>query len=132
METGDLFAYLAEVEMAFVSSPIVARYEIVRCWVNTDDGYIRILVSLVNGDFLEASEYFVLGESRIVTVDYRYQWMDGEKKVLRRRWDSTTDHPELGNFPHHVHIGSEENIVSGYPMSLIDLLKTLEDEIALP
>ena len=69
MPVGDIAAYLAQVELALVSSPIVAKYDIVRSWANTDDGYMRIRITLINSDFVEAAEYFVLQEGRIVTVD---------------------------------------------------------------
>lgn len=91
--------YLGDIELALVSSPAVVEYHVLRSWTNTDDGYLRIRATLVNGDFLETAEYFVLDEEKIKTVDYRYQWMDAKKNTLRRRWDSTPDHPDLQNFP---------------------------------
>ncbi len=127
---SDISAYLTEVELALLSSPVVTEYRVVRSWANTDDGYIRIRVTLTNSDFLEAAEYFVLQGGQIVTVDYRYQWMTGDRKVLRRRWDSTPDHPDLENFPYHIHMGNEEAVIPGHPLSLLDLLKTLESEIS--
>jgi len=39
------------------------------------------------------------------------------------------DHPDLENFPHHVHISSERDLVPGYPLSLVDLLKVIESEL---
>ncbi len=125
----DIATYLIEVETALVSSPIIAEYQIVRSWFNTDDGYIRFRSTLNNGDFLEAASYFVLDKDQIVTVDYRYQWMDSHKQTLRRRWDSTPDHPELENFPYHIHIGNEVTVISGDPMSLLELLNVLENEL---
>jgi len=56
--------------------------------------------------------------------------MDSERKILRRRWDSTPHFPELENFPHHIHIDDDETVTPGWSMSLIDLLEILEDEIA--
>jgi hypothetical protein len=127
---SDLAAYLAEIELALVSSPVIAEYQVLRAWANTDDGYIRLRAQLSNGDFLEAAEYFILEGDQIATVDYRHQWMDGEKQTLRRRWDTTPDHPELENFPHHVHTGREADVAAGHSMSLIDLVRFLEAEIA--
>lgn len=127
---SDVAAYLSDVELALVSSPIVARYDVVRSWANSDDGYIRVRATLTNGDFLEAAEYFALHDDQIVTIDYRHQWMDGGKQVLRRRWDNTPHRPELESFPHHVHIGSEDAVEPGYSMSLIELLSVLENELS--
>lgn len=127
---SDIAAYLTEVELALVSSPAIAEYHIVRSWANTDDGYIRIRATLTNDDFLEAAEYFALDKDQIVTIDYHHQWMDGAKKVLRRRWDNTPHHPELETFPHHIHLGDEATVVPGHPTSLIEFLSVLEDELA--
>ena len=126
---NELSAYLADIELALVRSPIVAAYHIVRAEVTTDAGYIRIRATLINGDFLEAAEYFILENGAILTDDYRYQWMDAGKTALRKRWDGTPDHPELPNFPHHVHLGDETTVTPGQVLNLIDLLDTLEREL---
>ena len=126
----DISSYVANIELALVSSAIIAEYHIVRSWANTDDGYIRLRATLTNQDFLEAAEYFTLQEDRIVTVDYHFQWMDSERKTLRRRWDSTPHFPKLENFPHHIHTGAHETVIPGSSISLIDLLQILEDKIA--
>jgi hypothetical protein len=125
----DPATYLAEIEMALVASPIVAEYRLVRSWANTDDGYIRVRATLSNGDFLEAAEYFVIQEEQIVVVDYRHQWMDATRTVLRRRWDNTPHHPELDSFPHHCHVGDESHVVPGEPVGLIQVLALIEAEI---
>lgn len=126
---SDPTSYLTEAELALVSSPIVVECQISRSWANTDDGYIRARVTLTNGDFLEASEYFVIQGGRIETADYHHQWMDSSKQTLRRRWDSTPHYPELQNFPHHIHL-DETTVVPGQPMSLVSVLKVLESELA--
>jgi hypothetical protein len=128
----DMADYVAQVELAWLSSPIVAEYQIVRFWANTDDGYMRIRATLVNGDFLEAAEYFVLDRGQVVTTDYRHQWMASDKQTLRRRWDSTPHHPELASFPHHEHVHSEETVASGRPVSLTELLDKLSQLLSKP
>lgn len=76
--------------------------------------------------------YLVLERGQIVTTDYRHRWMDSDKKELRKRWDNTPDHPELDNFPHHIHIGDEASVVPSHPMSLNELLRILESELSQP
>ena len=125
----DLSAYLTDIELALIRSPLVATYQIVRSEINTDAGYIRLRATLVNGDFLEAAEYFILEHDAIVTDDYRYQWMDAGKTALHKRWDCTPDHPELPNFPHHVHVDDEHTVTAGQVLRLIDLLDMLEREL---
>jgi len=127
---SDPAVYLAEIELALLASPIVAEYLVVRSWANTDDGYLRVRIRLTSGDFLEATEYFVLQDAQIVTVDYRHQWMDGSRQTLYRRWDSTRDHPELAGFPYHVHIGDEKTVTPGQPMGIFEVLRVIEAEIS--
>jgi len=126
---SDVAAYLAEVELALVSTPLFHEYTITRMWLHTDEGYIRVRAALINGDFLEAAEYFVLSDNRVVTEDYRHQWMAGDKNTLYRRWDSTPDHPHLPDFPYHVHVGNEANVQPDRPRSLLEILEWLEGQL---
>lgn len=45
------------------------------------------------------------------------------------RYDNAPHHQELNlpNYPHHKHIGSEENIISSNAPSLADVLKEIEE-----
>lgn len=123
-------AYLAEIELALIASQSIAHYEVVRAWTNTDDGYIRVRATLANGDFLEATEYYVLEQERVQIVDYRHQWMDGSRTILRRRWDCTPHHPELEDFPYHVHVASEDHVIAGQKLGVIDLVQRLDQELS--
>lgn len=122
--------HLAAIQLSLIASSILAEYSVVRSWADANDGYIRIRATLVNGDFLEAAEYFVQDQSGFETADYRHQWMDPTKTKLRRRWDCTPDHPQLPNFPHHVHIEREDKVQESKPIGLIDLLQLLEKLLA--
>lgn len=124
-------AYLADIELALIASQSIAHYEVVRAWTNTDDGYIRVRATLANGDFLETTEYFVMEQERVEIVDYRHQWMDASRTILRRRYDCTPHHPEVEGFPHHVHMGSEDHVVAGRKLGVIDLLQLLDQELSL-
>lgn len=96
--------YLAAIHLALVESPIVANYSVVHQRITSQSGYLRVRVDLINGDFLEAAEFFRLSPAGIETVDYRHQWMDHARAVLRKRWDSTPHYPDLDNAPHHYHV----------------------------
>ena len=91
--------YVLQLKAKLVISPMVASFTVVEEKVWPDRGYIRIRMALSNGDFLEAAEYFVLEGEECVTRRYRYQWMDGERRELRKRWDNVEHHPDLSNFP---------------------------------
>ncbi len=118
--------YLSAIEQTLVESPLVTEFSIVRQWAHSDDGYIRIRATLSNGDFLEAAEYFVRQDEDFFPSDYRHHWTDASKQQLHRRWDNTPDHPELPNFPHHCHVGSETNVVPSEPTSLLKALNLIQ------
>jgi len=124
---SEIDAYIAAVELAFISSPVVAEYRVLRAWANTDDGYVRVRATMSNGDFLEAAEYFILQGNRLITADYRYQWMDADQRELHCRWDCAPDHPELEGFPHHVHVGNEVHVTPSRMMNMLDLLRAMEE-----
>jgi len=121
--------YLAAIHLALVESPIVASYTIVRQRVTSQSAHLRVRIDLTNGDFLEAAEFFRLTPDGIQVVDYRHQWMDGERTILRKRWDSTPHHPDLENAPHHCHDGNENAVVPSQPMSIQDVLAVITREI---
>ena len=92
-------------------------------------------ITLHNGDFLEAAEFFRLTPDGIQVVDYRHQWMDGSRTHLRMRWDSTPHHPELDNAPsdwhrpHHCHEGCETKVFPSYALSIQDVLDVIAREL---
>lgn len=121
--------YLTSIHLTLVENPLVARYDIVRQRVTSQSGYLRVRVTLTNGDFLEASEFFRLTATGIQVVDYRHQWMHEDRTQLRARWDSANHHPELENAPHHCHDGDESNVIPGEPLSIQEVLQIIADRI---
>ena len=126
---NDIAAYLEAIKLKLVTSRVIADCQVVKERITATDGYLRIRATLHNGDFLEAAEYFERMPEGVRTVDYRYQWLDSTKKELRCRWDSTPDHPELPNFPYHVHRGSEETVIAGQALSICQVLDLIADAL---
>ncbi len=123
--------YVLHLKTQLSLSPIVVSFTIVEEKVWPDRGYIRIRMTLSNGDFLEVAEYFVIQDGKCVTHRYRYQWMDGQRRELRKRWDNVEHYPDLPNFPHHVHVGGEKNVEPGERLSIIQLLDMLAGGIPM-
>ena len=121
--------YLDAIHLELVENPLVASYAIVRQRLTSQSGHLRVRILLTNDDFVEASEFFRLTPNGVQVVDYRHQWMDGERVILRKRWDSTPHYPDLENAPHHCHEGGEENVVPGQPMSIRDVLIAIAREM---
>ncbi|MEB3882020.1 DUF6516 family protein [Lyngbya sp. CCY1209] len=76
------------------------------------------------------AESFTLQNNQILTLDYRYQWMDHSKQVLRKRWDSVKHFPDLPNFPHPVHMGSEINVEPGQSRNILEFIDFMESELS--
>ena len=124
--------YLIEIKVKLSVSSFIRSIEIIdERTVLSDRGYFRAQLTLVNGDFLEVSEYFVLEEGRYVPKRYRYQWIDGAKRHLKKRWDNAEHFPSLSGLPDHVHIGGEENVVPSNPIRIIDIIDIIEHELSL-
>ena len=122
---------LLESEYAvLLSHPVVRSVEVVRYSVNRLDGYLRVRCRLTNGDYLEIALHVNVSKQGVATDDYRYQWMDSDQKLLRRRWDNTPHFPGLSGFPHHCHVGAEGIVEPNLPMNLTHLLDHITDLIA--
>ena len=121
--------HISEIKARLATSAIVATVDIVAERITEYRGYFRARMSLMNGDFLEVSEYFIIQAGQPSTVEYRYQWMDGAQQKLVKRWDNAEHYPDAPNFPHHIHVGDEKQVVSGRLLGIIALLDIIEQDI---
>lgn len=76
--------YLASVKAWLATSDRVSEFRIVEEWQQSFEGYIRVRMTLTNGDFLEGAEYFVVSQGKHITKRYSYQWMLGQCAALPR------------------------------------------------
>ena len=125
----DAKAHLTETHARLSTSPVVGTVTVLEERVGYNYGYLRARLTLFNQDFLEVAEYFVVDAGRVQVQRYRYQWMDPVQQVLKKRWDNTKHFPDLPNFPHHVHVGSETEVVCGQVLSIIELIDLLEEQL---
>lgn len=125
-----LKSYLETLMNAIATSKIIQSSKVVESWVLGSRGYLRVRVTLINGDFLELAESFGLKAGQCVTLGYRYQWMDENKRQLRKRWDDVRHFPDLPNFPHHVHVDAEDNVFPGEQRNVVMILQLIEQELA--
>ncbi len=125
----DLEQYISAVKAKLADSPIIVTVEIVDERILLNRGYFRAQFTLTNSDFVEIAESFTFQDNQLITLDYRYQWMDASKQVLRKRWDSVKHFPDLPNFPHHVHIDSESNVEPGLSRNILELIGFMEFEL---
>jgi len=121
--------YLDNIKTKILISPAVKSLAIITERVLADRDYFCARLTLANDDFLEVSEYFVVVSEKCSTIEYRYQWMDGSRQRLIKRWDNAEHFPKLPNFPHHIHVGSETEVIPGICLSIMALIDLLESEI---
>lgn len=125
----NLEQYISDIKGKLSGSPIITITEIIDERILLNRGYFRARLTLINTDFLEIAESFTLQDNQILTLDYRYQWMNASKQVLRKRWDSVKHFPDLPNFPHHIHIGSETNVEPGQSRNILEFIDFMESEL---
>jgi hypothetical protein len=126
----NLDQYIAAVKEKLAGSQIISVIEISDERIFLDRGYFRARLTLINRDFLEIAESFTIKDNQILTLDYRYQWMDSSKQILIKRWDSVKHFPDLPNFPHHIHIGSEINVEPGQSRNILEFIDFMESELS--
>ena len=114
--------YVESVKERLSTDSIILSFDIIREFANLNEGFIRIRANLTNGDILDFSE-FVKQANDLEIVSYRYQWLDKNKKHIRR-WDNALHYPKLNNFPHHIHIGENE-IAPGAPTNIFMILNEI-------
>lgn len=126
----NLEEYIAAVKEKLADSPIISDIEISDERIFINRGYFRARLTLINSDFLEIAESFTIQNKQIFTLDYRYQWMNPSKQFLRKRWDTVKHFPDLPNFPHHIHIGSEINVEPGQSRNILEFIDFMELELS--
>ncbi|MFO1431407.1 MAG: DUF6516 family protein [Candidatus Competibacteraceae bacterium] len=123
--------YLSEVKTRLATSAVITVIEVITERDLRDRGYFCARLILANGDFLEVSEYFIVKAGKLTTVEYRYQWMDPPQQKLVKRWDNAEHFHDLPHFPHHVHVGDEEQVVPGWALSILDLIDLIEQKLGI-
>ena len=122
-------SYLDEQYAVILAHRVVQTTKLVRRTETSIDGFLRVRCWLVNGDFLEIAIHVALEETQVLLDSYRFQWMDDDQTTLHRRWDMAPHYPDLPQFPHHCHIGSESNVEPSEPMNVSAILDWLEQNI---
>lgn len=124
-------AYLEAEYAALLSHPLVASAELVKLTTNRLSGYLRVRCALTNGHYLEAAVHITLQHDSILIDDYRYQWLDADRGLVRR-WDNAPHYPGVPGFPHHCHLGREDRVEPGVIMDLseiVELIATLTQQV---
>jgi hypothetical protein len=117
--------YLREIDELISSATEVIDVELVRRSV-WDTGLEKVALyryrlSMSDGSLLEVTERLVEEKETLFIKKYRYHWQNRNGQVIMR-WDNAPHHPEIESFPHHLHDGSETNVVRHSEISGLDAL----------
>ncbi|RJS73950.1 hypothetical protein CW696_00340 [ANME-2 cluster archaeon] len=93
--------YFDELKLYLVTHPIVESFEMICEKIGEKEGYLRVTIGLPDNSVMYCFEY-VLSDGSIEISKYSFHWQDMAGNLICR-WDNAPHHPELDNFPHHIH-----------------------------
>lgn len=123
--------YFQQIEFSLASYTWAGSVQVLRHDIlETDEEQIliyRIRVSMADGGVLEIRERVVIskrdGERESTT--YSLHWQNN-KGGLIMRWDNAPHFPDIDGFPHHIHIGENNTVVSGRPINVLEILAIID------
>ncbi len=68
-------------------------------------GIIDGVLYFADGARLEFTERIIIVKSRIVKLEYRYQFVRGDETIFR--YDNAPHHEQVSTHPHHKHVGAK-------------------------
>ncbi len=95
------------------------------------DEILRLVLWLNDGTTLRVTERWHVQAHQKVLVRYSYYWLDAENK-LKVGWDNAPHHAQMANFPHHKHIGQQNNVQPSYEISLEQVMASVLAESETP
>jgi len=125
--------YFDAVFLTALGSPEIKRVEKVRREESETgrSGFIRYRLTLINNDLVELTERVKVEAGEIIVTKYRHHWQDEEGHLIKR-WDNAPHHPHIASFPHHLHDGSEKNIVEHPPVNALQVLNLVIQSVERP
>jgi len=103
----------------------VQAYEIHRLEQAGSSFRLRAQVSFIDGSRLYVRETIIEGAER----KYAYHWQTAEGLLLVR-WDNAS-HWAVETFPHHKHVGSQQNVLPSYERSLEKVMAVISAQITV-
>jgi len=125
--------YLRELDELISASPDVIDVEIIRRSVWDTElekvALYRYRLKMSDRSLLELTERLVEDKGTVSIKKYRHHWQSHDGQVIKR-WDNAPHHPEIDTFPHHLHNGSEINVIGHGEISGLNALRIVISLIA--
>jgi len=116
--------YFDNILQELLVSHAVLSFRVLRRVIGDEDGFIRIICKLLNGDMFEFAEYVQTHINKMTIVTYSYHWQSADGKLIKR-WDNVPHHKEVDTSPHHLHF-SNEKVIGSTAMNLNKVLEEIE------
>jgi len=84
-------------------------------------------VLLANGDVIEMTERAIAVHGSLAVSPYRHHWPDGNGLRLQRG-ENAPHYRALDTFPHHLHDGAEDQVVSHPSTTGLEVLQHILEE----
>jgi hypothetical protein len=124
--------YLRRLDELLSTSPAVADIEVVRRSVRDTELektlHYRYRVGLADGGLVEMTERVMEAQGTLRVTTYRHHWQ-GPSGRLVQRWDNAPHHPEIETFPHHLHDGAEDRVVTHPEVTGVEVLQCILAEL---
>jgi hypothetical protein len=125
-------AYLRQLDALLGTNALVHDVEIVRRSIR-DTEFEKVLpyrdrVLLANGDLIEMTERAIETQGSFEVSKYRHHWQD-RHGLLIKRWENAPHYRAIETFPHHLHDGAEDHVVSHPSTTGLEVLQDILEEI---
>jgi len=119
--------YLTQVRALIIADPGVIHLNVVREEAQGNLGMFRYRLTLRDSGLLEAFELFEVTQGQVHVKKYSFHWQNAVGR-LRKRWDNAAHRPETTTHPHHVHDGSDLNVLGHGPITIEQVLAIVTKE----
>jgi hypothetical protein len=116
--------YLFNIKAIIISEPRIADFSVLREEVQDKIGLYRYRLLFDDKSLPEMFERFDVRDGKVTVVKYSFHWQNADGMLIKR-WDNAPHHPELLSYPHHIHDGREDNVLTNLPVTAKDVLYTV-------
>lgn len=125
----DASEYLVYVHSVILLDDQVQHWQIIREEAQGDNGLLRYRLLLCNQDLLDIFERFMVNQGQVTITRYSYHWQQSSQQLVKR-WDNAPHYPSLTTYPHHLHEGDENNVLTHLQIKITDVLSIIRQIIS--
>ena len=124
--------YFESVRQTLDACLIVESFNVAYDKRGSHEGFVQGQVYFADGSVLHLREYVDV-ETTLDRLTYAYKYMTSAGQLVFR-YDNTGHHKKLNlrTYPHHRHVGNEENVVESHAPELAAVLREIESLVQLP